>query len=266
MGSFTINSAGLVPAAYDPLIVNFQLSGPVSNIKQVVRITDGEAAGSNELNFNYPPGITIIQPAIWNRVGFNPDQFRINTVGVLLGAGGAGTAFLTEEDGTTVPSLPVTISTAFGSPSQQYQLGIENFTNGSGQTTVNMNIDFIDTGAGVTINRDVQINFLNAVATIQDDGTTDDGCTGVKTVTVQVPAGTTKHITGVVSGANVTINGSGNFTETITANKTYNLTIIGDDATTPITSTADLIVRDNNASGPVEDQDNYTRQHNSNIC
>jgi hypothetical protein len=145
MGNFTINSAAVV-ATYDPLIINYQLAAPITNDKHSIRITNGTANGANEINLAYPPSGTIVQPAAWNIVGFNPNQFRINSVNISLGTGASGTATITT-DGVTVPSLPSTLPTNFGSPTTQYHVGFDGFTSGSTGSSVDIDVDFIDTVA-----------------------------------------------------------------------------------------------------------------------
>lgn len=100
-------------------------------------------------------------------------------------------------------------------------------------------------------------------AFISDLGTNDDGCQGVKSISIVVPTGTTKHvlITPSENNASPTVN------TTITQNTLYNLTIIGDNSTGKnITTTINVVVRDGNSSGPVEATENYSRQHSGNIC
>ncbi len=103
-------------------------------------------------------------------------------------------------------------------------------------------------------------------ASIQQDSLVDDGCSGVKTVTVIVPLGTTKYVKFTISDNSCSITPQPvGFDEVISANKQYNMTIIGDDSTTPINSQITITVRQYDG-GPLDAFDAYSRAHNSNIC
>lgn len=168
MANFTINSDSIkVSPNYEPLEINFELSSPETNSKQSVRLTDGlGSGGSNPYTFSFPPGITIIQPGAWNVVAFSPDQFRINTIGLFRNTtattnGDTGTATLFEEDGVTIPTLPVTIPVVTSGATSQYIVGIDNFTTtvSGSVSTIILNVDYIDTSQSITVNKDILLRF-----------------------------------------------------------------------------------------------------------
>lgn len=104
------------------------------------------------------------------------------------------------------------------------------------------------------------------VATIQDDGTVDSGCIGTKTITVIVPAGTTKHVQFTVSSVDAYVVPSpAGLEEVISVNKQYAMEIDGDDTTTPIGDQITCTVRQY-AGGPLDAFDQYSRAHSANKC
>ena len=104
---------------------------------------------------------------------------------------------------------------------------------------------------------------LSLAATLDVVSTTDDGCEGIRTITVEVPSGQTKYVSIIASGSG----SSPNLTASITVSTTYELKVLGDDTTgTGVNGTVDLVVRDTNAGGPVEATNTYSRDHSGNVC
>ena len=101
-------------------------------------------------------------------------------------------------------------------------------------------------------------------AFIQDNGVVDDGCIGDNSITViGASIGNEKHVE-IFSD---TVYGSPNLTQIISANQPYNLIIEADNSGPPtVTTTMTVIVRDQDAFGPIEDTHQYIRQHTVNIC
>ena len=104
------------------------------------------------------------------------------------------------------------------------------------------------------------------LASITEDSLVDDGCSGVRTITVNVPAGTTKFVKFTVSDAfcDATLLPIG-LEETIGANKQYNLAIDGDDTTTSVNSQITISVYQYDG-GPLDAFDTYSRMHSGAFC